>query len=105
MKYRNAYCLLTIPILFLHNLEEIKIDIQDKESILYTKELLEEGRYNGQNGKIIIHELISVCRDDDSQKIHMFSTEVFVDKDKKRTLPISEGTEKVLTIQNTLRII
>ena len=93
------------PILFLHNLEEIKIDIQDKESILYTKELLEEGRYNGQNGKIIIHELISVCRDDDSQKIHMFSTEVFVDKDKKRTLPISEGTEKVLTIQNTLRII
>ena len=79
------------PILFLHNLEEIKIDIQDKESILYTKELLEEGRYNGQNGKIIIHELISVCKDDDSQKIHMFSTEVLVDKDKKRTLPISVG--------------
>lgn len=79
------------PILFLHNLEEIKIDIQDKESILYTKKLLDEGQYNGQNGKIIFHELISIGKDNDYQKIHMLSTEVFVDEDKKRTLPISVG--------------
>lgn len=76
------------PILFLHHLQKVTIEIPGEDVISYTKNVL----YKQQHGTIK-HELLSVRNNGRIQKIHMFTENVSVKGENETELqyPISVG--------------
>ena len=69
------------PILFLRHLKKVIIEIPNEDPILYEKKVLDELRHDK-----VKHELLSVLNNGRTQKIHMFTREIEMTNEEKKSI-------------------
>ena len=69
------------PILFLRHLKKVFIEIQSESPIVYEKKVLEEYHYDN-----VTHELLSVLSNGRTDGIHMFTKEIFMTDENKKSI-------------------